>query len=362
MTSFTRAVKATSHHVTDTECDAIIERFRFDDDRSNHITALEAFLGQFHAHWYVNSKGKGDTLHNLYNFDADGSFGAYPTADKGSILIDKATGKYHYDEYGLPTISTEIAGDIGEVAPDAHRGTENKTLTAMHLLLAKLHNSRIDDHGDYDLAKQETVACFNHAFLHATMKICGIESQAEFLNVKIKDFHRSLEYAFSVGRFGHAQMPATINGQPLFGFEGGSAKVDMVTLSTTEMAGKLGMRIAIPMHEGSEGGKGVSILKHTVEKRHNQLGLASFQELANRMRIHSVIDIPNCPIWVGVLREAELHNESTDNDTLGPVGARAVADGMAGTLMWGQDRAQGLWHPRWNGAPSTIAEIVEHVW
>ena len=351
MTPFTRAIPPRDRRATDDECDRIKAMFRVDDERSGRVSVVEAFVFQFWAHWTFNSKRIGGQMVNAYGFDANGLFGVYPFAGASSIIM--ADGRFKLEDGHLPTITESNL----ELTPDQHRGNENRVLTAFHLLLAKLHNSRMDIHGDYDLARTEVVAAFNKAFQYAAMTILNMD-EGEFYDIKVDDFHRSLECVFAVARFGHVQMPETFGGKGLFDKAQWSSDVDMRAM-LDEKAGAIGMRVAPAMVSGSEGGKGRSILDHTVTVRHGEERIGTYQDAARRFGIRSDIDIDCCPLWAGMMREADMHG---GGDQFGPLGRRMIADAVAGTLMWGEPVQQGVWYAEPDDLPTTVADIIEAVW
>lgn len=355
MHQFHTAFKQGSRRLSDREVNEVKGNFSINDDRSTRISIADAFAFQFHAHWYVNSRMENGQMVNLYNFNADGLFGAYPTSGKNSVLIDP-DGLFRLQDGHLPL----LANTILEMTPDAHRGNENRVLTAFHLLLAKLHNKRMAIHGDFNKARDEVVCAFNNAFERAAMNIVQMDDEGEFRSVAIKDFHKSFEWTFAVGRFGHVQMPETFGGKGLFDKTEFSSDVDMVGM-TTEMAGKIGMRISPAMHGGSEGGQGKSILDHTVVARHNIQNVCTFDDAALALRrvVKSEIDVPACPLWAGMMREADMQDTQ---DTFGPVGRRLIADGISGTLAWGQDIQKGLWYDAPDDLPLTVADIIAYAW
>lgn len=348
MIPFTRAIRPRDKRLTDDECDEIRAAFAINDARSERVSAADALSFQFHAHWFVNSgiNAQGETV-NHYGFDADGAFGVYPQAGAKSILMEE--GRFLLEDGHLPTLAHVAV----EITPDLERANENRPLTAFHRLFALTHNARMDVHDDFARARDETVAAFNKAFLHSALHILEMDAR-EFFEVEIKDFHRSIEFAMAVDRFGHCQMPETLNGKHLFDKIGWSSDVDMPAL-LTERAGMIGLRVSPPMNENSEGGKGRPILFHTITKRHAMHTIPTFQDAAKQLRIRSQVPFECCPLWAGILAEAR-------EDRFGPVGRRLIADGIAGTLQWGRDQRKGCWYPEPDDVPTTLSDIIAEYW
>lgn len=349
-------IPTSRYRSSDAECEKFVELFEVNDERGG-ISLIDAMLGQFHAHWYVASKQVRGKTFNAYWGKADGTHGAFPMFDGDPVFYD-ADGRFKLTQEG----NFYVYGGKISLAPDQHRSNENIVLTAFHLLLAKFYNKRLDEHGIRALAKAEAVACFQHAFMDMTKNVTGL-TEVEIMNeVKVKNFADGFEFAMAVGRWGHPCMPETIGGKPLFDKSRKPGDIDFQKLSD-EKAGKLGMRIAPIMSSSSEGGKGKGILEHTIGNRHNKHNLCTFEELARAMGFNGRdaqslgSEFKYCPMFVGILKEAEVKGDGI----LGPVGARAVADGMASTLNWAEGSQEGLWHPRWNGAPSTALEISDYV-
>ncbi len=360
MNLFERKIRSSNHSITDAECEEIKDRFKVDDIRSDKITAGTAFWPQFaFSHMAFNSKKGGNgEMFNLYDFHDDGS-GIYPAVGTSSLLLDN-DGRFRFaSENGierLPVVTwTNPEGSAagGELAADMDRANENTVLTAFHRMACKHHNKRMDVHGNYGLAKSETIASMNQISLNEATVITGIEGSDILNQVKVKDFHKSLEFNFQASRPPHALMPETVHDNHLFAK---GIMVDVSTLfdgSTMARGMNLGVTAAMTDIPPVRGEK--SIINRTVD-RHNELRLASFDDLCKAYRLPMNIDMENCPIWVGMLRESEMFGDGI----LGPVGARAYADGVAGTLLWARDQHQGLWHPRWDGAPVATADILDY--
>lgn len=348
MQEFIHLFNGPTKRLTDDEIDGVISGFEVNDERSERISLLEAFLFQLHAHEYVASREVRGKPVNDYNFFADGTTGIYPKAGKNSMLIDP-DGRFRLVDGRLPKMEATNL----EITPDEHRGNENRLLSAWHLTVARLHNFCMDQHGEYEKAVDEVTCALNNCYLNAAKDETGIEDTSEFFDVFSSDMHLSLEFAFSIGRWGHVRMPETFGGKKLFDKRNSSDEVPMLAMAD-EKAGKLGLRVAPSMVAGSEGGKGRSILDHTVKQRHLKHFLVNFNELDRRYRPLSR-NQPRVPIWVGMMMEAE-------NDRLGPLGARLVADGIAGTLSWGRDIQKGLWYDRPDYCPSNVKELIERVW
>lgn len=334
--------------VTDDECDALIDQFEINDERGDpdRHNLAEAFFWQFWAHWTFNTTAIGGVHRNLYFGDMTGHFGAYPPARMNSAIMKD--GRFLLHEGSLPSLRSDDDA-LREITPDEHRNNENRVLAAWHLALARLHNQRMDIHGDFDTAFDEVVAAFNKAALHALGRLLGMDTR-ELLDVRVSDAHLSAEAAFQFLRFGHPMMPETFAGRPLFDKTIRAAAVPMVEL-LNEPAAKIGMRMCQPMIDGSEGGKGRSILFHTIKTRHNEMRLVPWGDVARKYGVRSVPN-PACPVFFGMLEEAQ-------DGAFGTVGSRLIADGVVGTLKWGQNPRKGVWDPEPDDLPCTVADIIE---
>jgi hypothetical protein len=354
---FRRLIFPASDRIDDINFDELVARFKIDDARSEVIPAGTVFLFQFWAHWCFDSFRVDDKFFNRYDAQADGSFGVYPSRNRMSPLIDHGSGKFVLDNGSLPLMVYDGSSGTTEISPDPHRVNDNPPLKAFHLLAAKHHNKRIDAGRDYDTAKAETVATFNHLFLQEGARISGIKPQ-QILRQKVPGITRSLEFVFAAGRWAHAMIPNTVHGEPLFTHKR-AKDVDLHKLfDMSEMARDINLGVSPAMTNMIPVPDPKSILVRTLSERHVKLGLPCFQDLARRYHI----DIDKAaypvgmPIWAGILLEAEMDGSGR----LGPVGGRVFADALAGTLLWAKNEGAGLYHPRWNNAPTTTEEIIEY--
>lgn len=366
--------------ITHAQCQAINDSLATNDERGN-CSLFTAFWPQFAVHSSLDSEEQADgTVINRYDGLENGQ-GIYPR--RRDALILNRDGTFRLTDGGLPQFtSTDTAGKPIEIVNDAHRGNENRFLKAMHLMACKLHNKRMAVHGNYDLARDETVALLNQITLEQILLITGFTSEQLF-NVTIPNFHLTLEFVMAVARWGHAQMPDTVQDEPIF--TAGLSTSVSIALLFEESARKLDFGVSQAMREMNHVRAPHNILERT-SSRHFKHNLATFSQLATRQgraadhyslnQLHETIKPigenmtaklgAGCPIFHGILAEADLHNRSrrvTDNmahDQLGPVGARAVADGFAGALAWGRDIGKGLWFPLWHDAPKTSADIVTY--
>lgn len=348
MFKFTRIVANPASKLSTAACQLIRDEYKIDDGRSDSISLGNALYFQFYAHQTLDSVEIDGEMFNRYD-SLDNGQGIYP-ARMDSPLLTQDGYFITSEEMGLPF----IAGTKKELTVDAHRANENMPLKAFHLMAIRLHNKRMDEHGDFKLAKEEVIALTNRITLNETMVVTGLTEKQIFDEVVIKDAHMSLEWNFGFGRWAHAQMPESFNGQHIF-TKGASKDVDLVALFEDEMARDLNLGVTTAMTKMDHVMGAKNILQRTFS-RHSELGLPSIQELAAAYRKSLPLDIPQgCPIWPGVLLEAEL----TQGDGLGPLGARAVADAIAGSLRWAYP-GQGIWHALWDGAPSSTVDIIKY--
>lgn len=338
-----RSIPARAHVLTDTACDDLKASFKIDDSKSAVITTGSAFLWQFWAHDVFNTMEDGTA--NLYSGVVDGLDGFYgPKTIRDFTMKD---GKFKLPNNDLPVLNF---GPLAQLAPDLHRANENPVLKAFHLLFSRLHNKRMDAHGDEILARKETMATLTQLFLNEALLVCGMGTQ-EFFDVTVTGFNQSLEGVFAAGRWAHAQMPETTNGLPVFRHQL-AGEVDMIALwDGSEMARELNLGVSTAMTKMTH-----VVGEHDIRERtftqHNKHGLASWADAAKRYRIEPLVT-PDAPIWAGMLMEAEAQG----NGLLGPLGRRMVADLIAGSLY--------LAHVRdnpWKGAPRESLDIVVEAW
>lgn len=343
--------------LTDSACEEIKSLYAENDQLDENISLFNSISFQSWAHQCfdstTNPSAIGPAATRMWNrYDGlDNGQGVYP-ADRTNPMILK-DGKFRISEVGLPYIAgTEPPV---ELAADYHRVNENAGLKGFHLMWVKIHNKRIEEHGDYELAKQETIATMNLVTKNEAEVITGLSFKQMLDHVRIKDFNNSLEFVFGVGRWAHAQMPDRLNDRPIFE-KVNSVDVDMESM-LIERSRVLNLGCSTAMRNMDHlPAKPFDILERTFS-RHNQLQLASFQDLAHQMKMPIDKDIVDgCPIWPGILLEAQNQGDGL----LGPVGARSVADAVVASLVWGVSSGQGLWHDRWKGAPNTSEEIVDY--
>jgi hypothetical protein len=328
-------------------CQEIKDMYAIDDIRSENSTAGHAFYFQFWAHQWTDSVFiPGHTLpFNRYNFDDDGQ-GVYPLRGLDSILIDRKTGKFKLLGGGLPDVKWD--NGAAELAPDNHRANENKILTAFHLMAVKMHNRFIEDYDvDYYTARGMVIAELNRITLNESLYLCDMDEDEFFNDIRIPNMHKTLEFNFALARWAHAQMPDTVNGKHVFDRVERSSSVDLVKLfDGSEMARILNLGVSTAMTEMMHVPAPHNILDRTF-KRNNELGIISFEQLAqiigvefNRDITDTLPQLKDTPIWAGTLIEAST---SGREGQLGPVGRRAIADGIAATLTHGL-HGKGVWH------------------
>ena len=328
------------------KCNKIKDMFAIDDERSTRSTSGHAFYFQFWAHQWTDSVFKSNEKipFNRYDFDDNGQ-GVYPIRDLDSSLIDRKTGKFVLHNGGLPTLVSDNRET--ETAPDNHRVNENKILSAMHLIAIKLHNKLIDDYEiDYYTAKQRVIAELNRATLHESLHLTGYDEDEFFNDIRIPDMHKTMEFNFALARWAHVQMPDTVNGKHVFDRMERSDSVDIERLfDGAEMARVLNLGVSKAMTEMMHVPSPTNILDRTF-KRNNDLGLINAEQMAKisgfdsaNDLVENMPDFKNAPLWPFILMEAGF---TEPEGQLGPMGARWIADGIAGTLLWGL-HGEGVW-------------------
>jgi hypothetical protein len=325
-------------------CEEIKNAFAIDDIRSENATAGSAFFFQFWAHQWTDSVEQNGLFFNRYDFKNNGQ-GIYPKRNWLSNLVDAKTGKFVMYKGGLPRLQHD--GGAGETTPDDHRSNENKILSAFHLFAIKLHNKLIEDYDiDYQEAKRRTVALVSKMTLHEAMKLTGFDEYEFFNDIRTPDMHKAMEFNFALARWGHAQMPDTINGKPLFDRSMSSQDIDLERLfDGSEMARTLNLGVSTAMTEMFHTPDDPSILKLNFGKN-NRLGLLNADEMA-KVTGFGEVDLTDSfpqfkgiPLWAFVLLEAGF---TAPEGQLGPLGARWIADGIAGAELWGFP-GQGIWY------------------
>ena len=348
MHKFTREIPTSHRRLTSVGCEEIKKRFKRDDSRSKQITLFNPMWFQFWAHQCLDSTEIDGEKFNRYD-GFDNGQGLYPVRMDSPLLKG---GYFKLSKNGLPAMSPVDESKPIELTVDAHRGNENKVLKALHRMGSKIHNKRMDAHGDFDLAKSETIATLNIVTLNESLVLCQMDWN-EFFEIQVNGLNLSLEWNFAIARWAHAQMPDTVNDEHIFE-KGWSGTVDVESLYTSERARDLNLGVSPAMTDMAHlPSKPHSILERTFA-RHLELGLPCWQDLADAYDVSPREDVPEgCPIWPGLLMEAE------DNDgMLGRLGRRVVADGLAGSLLWSE--GEGVWHPRWKGAPTSTLEIIKY--
>jgi hypothetical protein len=118
------------------------------------------------------------------------------------------------------------------------------------------------------------------------------------------------------------------------------------------------------MHTGSMGGDpdSGSILDKTLMDKHFQFELASFQDAFNVLRRTTKnakpIQYPNCPLFAGMLAEAD----QSESEGFGPIGSRMIADGISGSLAYGQPSKTGLWFNLGTEYPRKLEDLITYVY
>lgn len=339
--------------LSDSACQQIKETFEISDARGE-LSLFNGFWLQFWAHQSINTTSGGRV--NLYDGHDNGQ-GVYgPTLERGNLtpVLILPNGKFRLSEKGLPY----VAGTFLELTGDMHRANENWALKSLHLMAVLIHNKRMDAHGNFDLAKDETIATLNTVTLNETIELTGLTESQIFNEIRIKDMHTAIEWPNALARWAHAQMPDTVAGTPIFE-KRYSIDVDVAGL-LTEKSRELSLGVSTAMQNMDHlPSQPHAILERTFAK-HVELGLACHQDACvaiDPRNKEALDDAPKgCPLFPAMLMEARDKGEGK----LGPVYGRLVADGIAASLMWGAEIGQGLWHPRWENAPDTSAEIVDY--
>ena len=355
-TPFIRKIRPSGYRLTDQQCDELDSKFVVDDIRSPVITLGNAMWWQFWAHQCLDSVEIDGEMHNRYD-GSDNGQGVYPARGRDHPILDKKTGLFRFSDQGLPRLDFADAPDVlPEMTADVHRANENPVLTAFHLMAARIHNKRVYEHRDYELARAETIATLNQITLNEALALLQMDED-EFFDIRVKDFHRSLEWNFAAARWAHPQMPSEVLGRPIFE-RVPSVNIPVRNLFTgSEMARGLNLGVSEAMTKMHHVGGEPSIIKRTIQ-RHNELELPDWDDLATAYRIEpfDIGGIKHCPIWPAILLEAQTYGTGY----LGKLGRRVVADGLAGSLRWGSKINQGLWHPRWAGAPVATLDIIDY--
>lgn len=347
MKPFLRSIKSSSNRI-DSECEELKQLFAINDDRGDLFVG-NALWFQFSAHSAWDSIEIDGVFHNRYD-SLDNGQGIYPQQRDSPLLT--RDGYFELSEKGLPLLKTATV--TKEIAVDTHRANENRFLKAFHLMACKMHNKRMKSHNNYELAKSEVVALLNQITLNELLVLTGMGTADIFVNRPVKLLNESLEWNFAINRWAHAMMPNQIFGEDLF-LQGNSIDVDLLALFTKEKGRVLNLGISPAMNGMTHIRGEHSIIERTID-RHIELNLPSFQDLAQAFNLPCKIKINDCPIWPGILKEAEEFG----NGKLGPVGAVAVSTGIVQSLMWGKAKNEGLWHPKWKGAPVETIDIIDY--
>jgi len=248
----------------------------------------------------------------------------------------------------------------GELAADQSRANENPILTALHRMACLLHNKRCKAYGlgeaAYFKAKADTIALLNWISINECSILTGLSTDDILNNVSIRNFHRSIEFNFQLARIPHAMMPDTVQGHSIFR-KGGSISIDVMALfDGSENARMLNWGVS-PAMENMINVRGEKNIINRTVARHNEFKLANWDDAARASKTrHEDIPLKNVVMWPGALMAAEKHGTGL----LDPAAARLYADGVAGTLLAGRETNAGLWHERWNGAPTTTLDIIEY--
>lgn len=356
MIKFHRAIPERSGRpLADVECEEIKDRFKIDNDLDDNISLFNSVSFQSWTHDCLDSfinPADGERW-NRYDGNANAQ-GIYPARRDSPMLLPN--GYFRLSEVGLPYIAG--TNPPVELAADSHRANEHPGLKAFHLFWVLFHNKRMDAHGDFDLAKQETIASKNVMELNELKIVTGFDFDRIFNGIKLKNFHMALEFVLAVARWAHGQMPDTLNGLPIFQ-KRGSGEVDLHAMLMVEKSRKLNLGVSNAMVNMDHlPTTPHSILERTFA-RHNEHRLPSGEDLAKALGIRNYnVEPKGCPMFPAMLIEAENHGTGT----LGPMGAAAVSDGVAGSFLWGIDIGQGLWHPRWQNAPDTSQQMLDYVY
>ena len=365
MIKFKRGIKERGDILTSEHMEQVRDQFKVSDDRGDTITLGSAFWPQFDfAHQAYSSKivdvdGKAEAF-NEYDFNANGS-GVYGNLGAEHVLI-RADGKFKtYEGSQLPKmVWTDDTGaeKVSELAADAHRVNENPVLRGMHRLAVLFHNKLIDRGMSFEETKANVIATLSVVSVNESTNITRKSFNDTINQVKYDDMFKDVAFNFGIARVPHPMMPHTVQGHPLQSeYEPNMAKL----FDGSEMARVVDFGTAGSMRDMKIPRPPFDIVERTTS-RHNELRLPCFSDLC---RVYGakdkvVSDIPECTIWVGALLACE--NFSDDPHQLHPVVARAYADGVAGTQMWGKSTGEGLWFDRFKGAPDTAAELIEFVY
>ena len=361
MIEFIRLAPQSQFKPTDRQCEEVKDKFVESDERSE----LPLFTGlhfQSVSHQCLDSNIVDGRAFNRYNFLDDGE-GIYPARRDDPIYTKD--GYFALHNGNLPTFETDQG--TKEVAADRHRVNENPAMKAMHLLWCKAHNKFMDLGYSFEESKDMTVALHNQVTINETIRQTDLTETQILRNIEQPNMHKSLEHNFGVGRHPHAMMPDTLNDLPIFE-KRPSSEVDLVSTFTKEKSRVINLGVSKAMNNMTHLSSMPFDIKERTFGRHLELNICTWGELIrlwpialreakDTQRFDNEIIPDYCPAWAGILLEAEEFGDGL----LGPIGSRMFADATAGQLKWAEDKAKGLWHKMFKGAPKDTLEILEWI-
>ena len=340
--TLTHISKTAPHPMPNTGLDEIADRIAVNDHRSSLSSVADIAFLQGVIHLTSNTKAIGGQQVNIFDGRAHGHFGLY--GDLAQTIYKD--GRFRLSADGnLPWVTF---GKDGADAQAEFRQNENPVLAAIHLTWMRLHNARMDVHGDEAKAKREVVSAINKALLAITVRLTGIEAgrvldigrnRAKFVN--------TFEWVMAVGRLPHVQVSAKFKGNLLFA----KMRAHEVPLRDLldEDAGRPGLRIVEAMGHGEK-----NLIQLTHKTRPVEHKLCDCRQLAQYFGMSGGAE--GVPIWSGLLEEAE-----TSGGKWGPIASTALAAGFGGMLIWAQGN-EGVYYAEDDGVPETLREMVEAVW
>lgn len=325
--------------VSNMELDAIADRIELNDDRSSLASVADVAFLQFIVHLTNNTKTIGGKPCNVFDGRAHGLFGMY--GDLAAVMMKDGRFRLSADD-NLPWV---MFGKDGADASVEMRQNENPVLASIHLAFIRLHNARMDAHGDEALARQEVVGAINKSLLNIVVKITQMDpGEILELGKTHHTFVNSAEWAFAAGRLPHPMVTETFAGNPLFT----KMRAHEVPLKKLleEDAGRPGLRIAPSMGRGDK-----ELIKKTLLMRHNEHKLRDTAALAGLFGLDG--GNKGEPIWSGLM---EATNNGWD-----VIAQHAMAAGFGGMLAWAQG-TEGVYMVESEGVPETLEEVVALVW
>lgn len=329
------------HPISNPEIDALADGININDDRSSLCSVADIAFLQFIIHLTNNTKTIGGVRVNVFDGRAHGFFGLY--GDLAATIYKN--GRFRLSADGnLPWV---IFGKDGADASAEFRQNENPVLASVHLAVMRLHNARMDEHGDEAMARREVVSAVNKSLLSITMKLTGYDA-GEILALG-REYHRFVnthEWTDAVGRLPHVMVSDKFADKPLFS-KMRAHEVPLMEL-TAEDAGRPGLRIAESMGHGDK-----NLIQLTHKTRHVEHGLCDCAQLAAYFGLDG--GEAGVPIWAGLLSEAE---RSTG---WGPIASKAMAAGFGSMMIWAQGN-EGVYYAEGEGVPETLEAIVSAIW